>query len=177
MQSLTRWLLVVSILVFDVLASNQVSGSAASLPVIEEVRVGLGGKFKVGHWTPVTVRLRGGAEPARGDLVLQTLDGDGLPYRMRWDADQNREIPAGRPTEIVTLAKFGRLQCDLLVVLRLDNGQEISRRLTANDQFSPVPSSQRLVATLGDSAGVLEAVRRWPDRSTDPVVVAEIDGV
>ena len=177
MQSLPRWLLVVSFLAFGVLASKQVPGSAASLPVIEEVRVGVGGSFKVGHWTPVTVSLRGGAEPARGDLVLQTLDGDGLPYRIRWDADQNREIPAERQTQIVTLAKFGRLQRDLLMVMRLDNGQEISRRLTASDQASPVPSSHRLVATLGDSAVVREAVRRWPDRSTDPIVVAEINGV
>ena len=48
-------------------------------PQIVGVDVGFGGVYKVGMWTPVSVVLRGGSEPASGRLSLIVPDGDGVP--------------------------------------------------------------------------------------------------
>jgi hypothetical protein len=61
--------------------------SQETLPTLTKVQVGftpLGasdssqGAFKPFFWTPVWIELRGGASPVRGDVVLETLDADGV---------------------------------------------------------------------------------------------------
>mgnify|MGYP000885809058 CR=1 FL=1 len=51
-------------------------------PAIEGVRVGFGGKYKVGFWAPVVVDVRGRDQSVTAQLQLELPDGDGEPTRV-----------------------------------------------------------------------------------------------
>src|SRR5262245_43738464 len=47
--------------------------------VVENVQLGFNGRFKLGAWTPVFVKLRGNSSSSDRRLTVQAPDGDGVP--------------------------------------------------------------------------------------------------
>ena len=57
-------------------ASVFTASTWAAGPSIAEVSIGLGGKFKVGHWTPVRITIQGGDANFTGQVELLLPDSD-----------------------------------------------------------------------------------------------------
>ncbi len=93
-------------------------------PQISGVRVGIGGRYRVGLWTPVEVLLRGGENACSGTLSLILPDGDGTPSRL---PGGEVEIPGGGEASAVLYARFGRIESELTVELSVDG--EVHRRV------------------------------------------------
>jgi hypothetical protein len=140
-------------------------------PEILGVRVGFGGRYKVGYWAPVNVEVRGGAQSAALRLQLELPDGEGEPTRLLYadaasvtagkDPQQRTfSVGAGQTSPISTVAKFGRLDGSLQATL-FDGETQVASRKFETDEApdgqglrTPLLSTQELVVNLGPSAGV-----------------------
>ena len=60
-----------------VIASDGISIELIDHQDLSATAIGFGGQYKVGHWTPVRLRLKTGAAACRGHIVLKTHDSDG----------------------------------------------------------------------------------------------------
>jgi len=159
------------------LALLGVASSAASAlaqtatPEILGVRVGFGGRYKVGHWAPVNIEVRGGTQSLSARLQLELPDGEGEPTRLLYsDAAattagtelQQRAFPmaAGQTLPLSTVAKFGKLDGTLQVSL-FDGQTPLASRKFETDEAvdgqglnTPLFSTQELIVNLGPSAGI-----------------------
>ena len=80
-------------------------------PQILDVRVGFGGRYKVGGWTPVEVTLLGGDIPLTARVELTVADGDGVKSRVT-SPRPSQLLPGGR-TKAVLYARFGQVDSGL----------------------------------------------------------------
>jgi hypothetical protein len=98
------------LLVGALLAPAVVAGQENQVSEIVGVRVGFAGRYKVGLWTPVEVRLRGDRQLVSGEVRLTVPDGDGVPSRVR--------VPVGNgETSVPMYARFGRIDSRLGVTV------------------------------------------------------------
>ena len=58
-------------------------GTHSQPPEFVGIRVGFGGHYKVGLWTPVELSLRGGSETVYGQVTATVNDSDGIPVPRR----------------------------------------------------------------------------------------------
>ena len=79
-------------------------------PEFVGVRVGLGGCYKAGLWTPVEVTLRGGSEACRGRVSLTVPDGDGVASRVVTPPDEPVSLSPGKETTVGLNVRFGRVR-------------------------------------------------------------------
>ena len=149
---------------------------------IVEVKVGLGGKFKVGFWAPVEVTLAGHLHNPSGSLELTTSDSDGVPVLFRGPikplriatASGGNEANAAASAENKTpryvatgYAKLGRATGDLTVTWRpdgapdkaADDAKPLTQTFSLSKTGAGLPSTQMLVVTVGDSIGLDDVVR------------------
>ena len=126
------------------------------------MRVGFGGCYKAGLWTPVEVTLRGGSQACRGRVSLTVPDGDGVASRV--------VTPPGQP--IAASARQGhdrRPERSLRprpqragggVRGRWPGGRRKRRlrlpRTRGPDHFPEAIESRRLIVCLGDVAQTVE---------------------
>ena len=122
---------------------------------IADVKVGLGQRFKPGHWTPVRVTLESGEASLAGTLRLTTLDSDGVP--VRYITDQEFSIPSGESRMVSGYVRFGALNPRLTVEVLVDGQAVLKRKLDVSDVGEGVQSTDYLVVTLGASLGVEDA--------------------
>lgn len=151
---------------------------------IEAVRVGFAGRYKAGAWTPITVVLRGGAQPVAGRLRLSTPDGEGVASRVtvppQGEGQLLRLLP-GQATEVRACVRFGRVAGWLLVEFLPEAGPPVQRRFTAGKgaraDFPPAIELCSLIVVLGaDARWVAEAVDNLgSDAGAAPVVVSLSD--
>jgi hypothetical protein len=143
---------------------------------LDKVTIGFNGRYKVGVWTPVSVKLNSTLSPApRGRLELHTADGDdvnSIVYRDGVLAD-------GRARQL--LVRFGSTDGTLTVVFRPDGGRPIRwerpTSYTPDERQIPVAlqTSQELVVEIGRGVG-LKSVNdgsRVPEG--EQVVAAQLD--
>ncbi len=155
-------------------------------PALERVRVGFGGKYKVGFWAPVVVDVRGGDQSVTAQLQLELPDGDGEPTRIL-STDPGSEgrqrsvlVAPGQVARIPAVAKFGKLDGALNVVLHDGQAPLVSRSFETDEapggQGLPKPlfSTQELILNLGPSAGV-EPNRGEPQHEGVVVNVAGVE--
>jgi hypothetical protein len=147
------------------------------LAAIEDVRVGFGGTFKVGQWTPVSVTLRARSAPAREHLSLELLDGDGQPSRICWNSQTPWTVPAGAQRTVQTFAKFGRASGDLTVEFRADSGPPVRRTIRVPDELTAVLASQQLLLHVGTPFDMEDAIRRRLQRASESIVYAKPDRI
>jgi hypothetical protein len=151
----------------------------AAMPEIVGVQVGLGGRYKVGLWTPVALTVRGGNASMHCTLAVTVPDGDGAPSRVVTASEQPIEVRPDRETTVSVCVRFGRIDSRLTAELRSD-GRLVARRSfeaagnAGPNRFLPaIDASRELFVSVGsDSTGVEEAVAgRDPGGDTEPVVV------
>lgn len=148
-----------SLLLAPMVAAAQPSES----PAIVAVRVGIADHYRVGLWTQVEVRLRGGRQSVSGQLSLTVPDGDGVPSCVVTPPDQPCRLEPGKETTVRLLCRFGRVRSTLTAELQA--GSETIARKTFetadkvdDDHYLPGMESQRLIVTVGPTPLSLEHV-------------------
>jgi hypothetical protein len=154
-------------------------------PEVVRIGVGFAGRYKVGHWTPVRITLRGGSRPATGRVSLTVPDGDGVPSRVVTAADEPCRLTPGRETTVLLYARFGRIRSEATVRFRVD-GEVIAQKTfrtgteADDDHFPPaILASKQLIVVVGPSLlGVDEAVllaRHGPDVRAEVVRLEDVE--
>ncbi len=143
--------------VVAVCAAATAQAAPTAGPGINGVRVGFGGHYKVGTWTPVEVSLRGVENLVAGKLRLVVPDGDGVPTAVSAPVERGQ-------SSVACLVRFGRVAGRLDVELD-DGDQRLARRTFRAGEgtgagFLPAVSAlRRLIVCLGaEPLGVEEAV-------------------
>jgi len=167
---------------------QEAGGQGAGGPEIVGVRVGLGGRYKPGCWTPVEVTLRGAGAIRKGRLVLTVPDGDGVASRfstpLPCPADaastSTHDDETGQDS-VLSYARFGRVRSGLLVEIHGEAGLLDRKVFQAgdSDDFPPaILSDQELIVTVGrDSLGVEEAVRLLHQAPEKRSVVVRLEDI
>ncbi|MCA9196436.1 MAG: hypothetical protein KDA87_02820, partial [Planctomycetales bacterium] len=137
---------------------------------IGEVHIGFGGTYKVGHWTPLWLQVAAG-EAIDGTLQVTVPDGSGHDCTFVSDV----HIPANEPTRLEALVKFGRIDCRPRIQLIASDGRQWSRTCVAAEIPSALPSTSRMILSLGtqmDLQKAADAMRRTGD--SRPVTVVSV---
>jgi hypothetical protein len=131
---------------------------------ISDVRIGLSGHAKHGHWAEVSAVVQAGAEKLEGQLQVVTRDGDGVPVAVVCPTPVN--LPSGGKATFSTLVKIGPPRSGIQLRLLQSN------HMVAEFDLSPSAvqvhgSTSEVIATLGPAIGVENAVplmqRQWAD--------------
>jgi len=132
---------------------------------IAGIRVGVGGCYKAGVWTPVEVTLRGGSLAAAGQLIVQVPDGDGAPVRYATTADEPCTVDAGRESSVWTYVRIGRSRGAMEVEFVPREGAPVKRVFRAGEPSDGSvfpeaigPKESLLVVVGPDAMGVDRAV-------------------
>lgn len=126
-------------------ASAETKGAA---PTIEQISVGLGGKYKVGYWTPVRLTVKGGEAPYEGKLSLEVPDAEGGPCIWTSPEGERVALQPGEEATIVRYVKFGRLEKRLTAIWESDKGETQRARLDGRIEM-PQPTTARHALHLG----------------------------
>ncbi len=153
-----------------------------SHPQFTGIRVGFAGRYKTGVWTPVEVTLQGGSQRRVGQVRLTVSDGDGVPSRVVSPPEEPATVVPGRTTSQRLYVRFGRVSSVLTAEFVVD-GHVIARRqfnsgleADASGFLPAMPALQPLIVSVGEAAGVEDAVALRQADPTREDVVAHLDG-
>ncbi|AMV32172.1 hypothetical protein VN12_08615 [Pirellula sp. SH-Sr6A] len=144
--------------------------------VIQSIRSGLNGVWKVGYETVHRVELSSDRDLSVV-LELDTVDGEGVGIRYR-SADWKADLSAVQPITLSLYAKHGRAQRPIVVrVLDAQTGELIeSRGLTDAERGVVLPAEQPWVVGIGTSGMKLDsAVLRSAKGILGDYTVTELD--
>ena len=122
---------------------------------IVDARIGLGGLYKLGSWTPVQVTVSTSTR-FRGQLVLSAADGDGTP--VAFSDEVVLQLEAGETARVVRYVKFGRPNGGLTVQLRDEAAIAAQRTWEAGTTSQSLSSDAEWVVVLGPDFGVRAAL-------------------
>ena len=109
--------------------------------------VGFGNQYKVGHWTPVRLRLKNGAAACRGRVILKTHDSDG-----QWVSFLQQDevsLAAHEQRSVVAYVRFGALEPQLSVEFQADQLRASHVYQRVSDLAAARRSTDPLVVVLG----------------------------
>jgi len=154
-------------------------------PEISDLRIGLDGHFKRGHWAEVQVTVRAGTSESDADLEVVSRDGDGVA--VAFVGPRSIKIASDQAKTLTTLVKMGPPRSGLQV--RLRGADEIVADLDVSDAslngdwksndktWSKAHRSTAVViATLGPAAGTAEAIELLQRHYADEVVEVPLSG-
>jgi hypothetical protein len=151
----------------------------SSLLSIKHADIGLGGKYRSGFWTPVTLKLVANNGPANGELQLISSDGENVPvvFFAARDAHASSRIQldAGKEIAIRSYVKVGPQQSRLSARLIDPASRKILWQSRLSDSLpTPLSATTPLVVTLGSSVGVEDALKFTRRSEADALVAAEV---
>lgn len=123
-------------------------------PTITNVEVGIGGEYKVGHWTPVVVVLDVPAD-CHAKAILTTADGEGLSTRF---ADPEFTPLTAGNVRLERYLQFGHARAGLTVALELRDGPTVERTFAARDLPPARVSTSELLLVVGRDIGLQDAL-------------------
>ena len=128
---------------------------------IVDVRIGFGGSYKLGCWTPLQVDVAGGSEGCSGRVSITVPDSDGVPTTVSSPAKQLVQITPGELTTVQLLVRLGQSRSSLSVRFISEDGKQACRRTyqtspAAEPGFLPagLPAASRLMVEFGPSVGL-----------------------
>jgi len=140
------------------LAIGPMTAVAGPLPTIASARLGFNGTYKVGHWTPIEILVRGGDQPAIASASVYLPDGDDVLTRYSSTPQQRVQLLPGVESRLVMFGKVGRDVSQFDIRLELDSGKVIDETI---DTYNPVVGKATSVAaggklylTLGHDIGI-----------------------
>ncbi len=156
-------------MIFALFATAGLARAAAAPRIeLENVRVGFGGRFEVGRWTPVWLQLRAGSERFTGIVELGVPDDDDTPTFVRRAID----VPAGGSAVVSMYVRCGSTILDNWKARAIDENMR-SYRLNFNEEsmnsVSPLEPFEVLVLTFGDPQGV-ERIAELPGFRVDAAI-------
>lgn len=161
------------------LAAAAATGGAADAPageqsggIVGDVRVGLGGRFKLGHWTPVWITLSAD-DPVQGDLQITAPDGDDLLSTYTGGRLSNIRLGEGESRTIATYVRIGRRRSTLTIEW---SGETSAETKSLRDGVGPaILATQQRVVVVGAPVGMAEAVKFTPRRGGEEIVATLIE--
>ncbi len=132
-----------------------VAAAGEDSPQIASIKIGLGGKFKVGYWTPVRVTIDGGRSGFAGQFELTAPDSDDLTTRFVAGTAASIEVPPGEQWTLWQYVKLGRINGSIRGILRDQDGKAVDEQVI--DHAAPSPATWHWVVTLGTDVRVEEA--------------------
>ncbi len=136
---------------------------ASDAPQVEivDLQLGFAGRYKLGHWTPALVRLRGPASEIRGRVELIVPDGDAIPSLV---ASGPVRLADGRPTRVTMSVKLGQVHGQV-VARFVCQGQVVTQRSwrlgdAEHGLPRPLAATDECVLRLGPEVGLDAAFRR-----------------
>lgn len=151
---------------------------AGALATIESIRIGFGGRYKVGFWTPIDISLTGNAKSSAGssvriDLQVIVPDGDGVPTTT---VEHGIALTSGKSTLVRTCVKIGRpLSSVTVVAIAEDNPKDkVERTFSGDAVATALPATQRLILELGGSLNLGSVVRFNEEGQPEDSVVAVV---
>jgi hypothetical protein len=161
------------------------AAQAQAQPVeIAGVRVGFADCYKAGLWTPVDVLIKASDKAPPGVVKVTVPDGDGVPSSVSIPVGVRTSATDGETTAIRLYVRFGRVSGAMKVVYEADGkpiAQEVFQTIGQDEtladarRFRPAIESQDIIATIGGTLGVDDAVllQRLPKEERQ--VVASLD--
>ncbi len=143
------------VLSLAVLLVPAVAGAQEASPRIASMKIGLGGIFKVGYWTPIRVTLAGGSAGFRGKLEFTAPDSDDLTTRFVDGDTELIEIPPQGAWTGWRYVKLGRIDGTIRGLLREEDGAIVDERPVGD--IDPQPATYHWVVTLGNDVKVEES--------------------
>ncbi len=132
-------------------------------PTIDELRVGFGGRYKVGSWSSGEITITGGSAPFKGHVTIVVPDNDGIPTRITAPPAGDLQVAAGESAIVPVYFKQGQLGGAITVELH----DKLSRRAirtfrpgAAGSLAGVMPSSARLILNIGDQESTAGESRR-----------------
>jgi hypothetical protein len=107
------------------------TSSTTGAELIEDVEVGIGGQFKLGHWTPLQLRLHSSAD-LQGQVEVIVEDGDATAAVYQGASPVS--LVAGKPQTVTSYVRFGQQRSGLEVVFRDAAGKVLASRRFATPQ-------------------------------------------
>jgi hypothetical protein len=148
--------------------------STKAVPSITSVSFGVGGKFKVGYWTPATVTLSYGEKPANDFMVELTVpDTDGVATRVTMDVLASSIAASDNDIDIEMFTKIGRMTGDIEVIVR-DSERVLDHRSFDLSSFRPLSSDTKLVLAIGESPSFTKAIASREAKKTGAVVSVQV---
>lgn len=142
-------------------------------PKFADLKLGIGGYYKLGVWTPVEVTLQAGTQPVIGWLRLVVPDGDGVPTVYTPEDDRPLALQPGERRSAVLYARVGRGNAEIEVALRDRDGRVLAERRfdAAEERGVELEESQRLVIVAGGNLQLGLDDSDDPDSNRLPEVV------
>jgi hypothetical protein len=147
----------------------------AAAITIDQARVGIGGHYKAGCWTPVAISLTAPPGPFTASVEIEAVDSDGVPVIFRrGETAKPLEVGADGRLTVSLYGRFGRLRGDLATTLR--DGEKViaKRRFSADELAKCWPPGQSLLVELGPSWNAAEGLRGF-DQDSQLVTIASVD--
>ena len=161
--------------------AQQEKSSNEGKPSIVGVDVGFGNHYKVGLWTPVTVRLRGGLQAVAGKVSIETADGDGAPFVVTTPDNQPLQLLPGEEQSIQLFVRFGNVDNAMKVLFQYDGDAVDAVFSSSNDSsklaYRTALELQPLIVTIGLPASAIDEAAQLTTPKNDDVrpVAAQID--
>jgi hypothetical protein len=145
---------------------------------IDDIRVGIGGHYKLGCWTPIEVLLSAGSQSVTGDIAVVVPDGDGVPTRFveRGVAVASREKRWAR-----LYVKIGRPRAAIAVTFRSTSGETLAERTFSGDEVPAAlgagskSGASKLVLELGSRMELGSSIRFSDEGEPEETAVAYVD--
>jgi len=142
-------------------APVEVATSAA--PTINDLRVGFGGRYKVGFWTSGEVAITGGSVPFEGHVTIVVPDNDGIPTRITAPLAGDLQLAAGESINVPVYFKQGQLGGEITVELHDNHNLRAIRTFrpgAAGSLAGVMPSGTRLMLNIGEQDSAAGEPRR-----------------
>jgi hypothetical protein len=176
---LCRLIQSLAIVAFVLSTIRPATAETPAAPEIVGVRVGFGGIYKLGCWTPITVELRGGAQSMTGRLVVTVPDTDGVPTRVSSDPQRPVGIDPQQTTSVQMFVRVGQAQSAIDVQYVADDGEVRAERTFPVVAENPtgsvrggVPATNRLLLEFGPALGLGELLTT--EMATNEQVTARV---
>ena len=145
---------------------------------ITEIEIGFGGQFKPGHWTPVWITVDSAGQESTCQATIITGDADGVPVRYESEILAGTRITPDANMRLLTYAKFGRLESELVVeVIDTASNKKKERTFSTAEVASALPSTRRLIVTVGPSIDVDAVARKAGNRNANTFATARIAAI
>jgi hypothetical protein len=163
---------------FGLVLSNVCMAADSSLLTIKNAEIGFGGRYRSGHWTPVTLTLFANKTPVAGQLQLIAPDGDNVPVVFFASDDDYSfcriQLDAGKEVTLHSYVKAGPQKSRLSArLVDPGSGRVLWQSRLLESTSSPLSATTPLVVTIGKSVGVEDALKFTRRNEAGALVAAE----
>ena len=156
------------------IVSLELAAAPAAGLEIDDVKVGIADRYKLGRWTPVRFVLNAGDQPWRGSLRISARDGDDAWATLTGGSLSDISLAAGESRQMETYVRIGRQSSDLRIAAQPaeDAGGELIEFVSLPDGLL---ASQQSILVIGGDVGLRSALRVMPRRTNEEILGTTVE--